>query len=355
MFTYNEKEKPSSFVQRKNTSDRNDDQNLKWNAQKFSEPTQQLRASSYNFDKDVVQLHRVGDDVQIVSGRCGTDPVGIGLTCHHIIPSSKLLSFYNMCQEYIDKDPKIKYFFENWQRSAESSAEATASIRQTKIEPDGDNYQQELASACAWMSRNIFIGPESSKRIDDHGDKAIDYGGYRDMEQHKKDRDSDKSAIIQGNATMAALGSIYDNINNLIGKHVAKNITAADYPLICDTLKSLAAIARDKATLHNRRNDPRSPAYNVADWVSVGLVPIGGMLDVAIEFNRIYERYKLITPPHCSEAQKDFHDLFEKYINIKAYVNKLDMSVDGKDIRCTMARNTYNILKQACYKAFGKI
>lgn len=353
MYMYKAKEKSSSLVPPKNISDRNCNQNSPWRSHRSSEPTQQLRALSYHGDKGVLQLQE-RDTVQIVSGKCGDDPCRfIGLTCHHIIPASILESFYYMCQRYT-RNPQIKSSYLSWIRRSEESAKRTVNIRNSKIEPGGDNYENELLSACVWMSGNIFIGPTAANRVDDQGNDDIDYGGYRSVSQHKKDNDKVIRAIANENLRMDTLKSIHDNIIALLLKHTNGTITKADYPLIYKTLDSLANIARDETTLHKHKGDTSPYAYNIADWVRVGPEPIKDMLDAAWEFGQMYEAYTSITPPgggipqNLTQAEDNFYKLFKKHINIVKYQR---MCENGTNIRI-MAWNTYNVVKLAYYDAF---
>lgn len=298
---------------------------------KFSKPTQR-RVSSYQFDENVIQLRR--DDVQLVSSKWGKDGVGIGLTCHHVIPAELLERFYNMCMlPPYNADNMIAPLFAQWQQNASDSAAATGNSRASMIDPnDPGNYPNELSSACQWMSGNIFIGPDAAKRLDDMGSQdAFDYGGYR---QPKKDK------IRHDNKKIDKLQTLYTDIKGILSIHPRVMISDNDRQKICSILDRLASLATNHSTLHKRTPNVKSDAYKKEDWVSVGKKVITGMEDFNVDFRAMYRDY--CAHNTINDKFSKFCRLFAQYINM----NKCNNIIDGRK-QYTIARHTYDILYNA--------
>lgn len=298
---------------------------------KFSKPTQR-RVSSYQFDENVIQLRR--DDVQLVSSRWGGDEVGIGLTCHHVIPAELLERFYNMCKLPPYKgDNMIDPLFAQWKQKALDSAKATGNSRARIIDPnDQVNYPNELSSACQWMSGNIFIGPDKDKRVDDieSGD-VFDYGGYLHPKTNK---------ITQFNKKMDNLKTLHTNIMGILSIHPRVMINDHDRQEICSILVRLADLAADHSTLHKQTPNINSSAYEKENWVSVGKTAIPGMENFNVDFRAMYRDY--CDHNTINDGFSNFCGLFAQYINM----TKCQNITDGRR-QYTMARHTYDILYKA--------
>lgn len=200
-------------------------------------------------------IQRRDDNVKISPGKCGTDPTanrlvyGIGLTCHHIIPAGLLETFYNQCAQCAGNNEQINISFAAWKNAAERSANGTQGIRDGFIDPNGEDYASEQASACQWMAGNIFIGPSAAQRIDDLGsENDFDYGGYREESLHKKDN---------GNKTMATLMHIYNEMYQVVQNF---NIQQPPVERMCNILERLTEVAEKTVTLHKKNNNPTTVA-----------------------------------------------------------------------------------------------
>lgn len=296
---------------------------------KISKPTQR-RISSYQFDENVIQLRR--DDVQIVSDRWGQDKVGIGLTCHHVIPAGLLERFYNMCMlPPYNADNKIASSFAEWKQNASDSAAATGHLRARMINPnDLGNYPNELSSACQWMSGNIFIGPDKDKRVDDieSGD-VFDYGGY----QQPKTNESRFT-----NNSMDDLKTLHTDIVGIL--NIQPRLNNGDRRKICSILDRLATLADKQSTLHKKEADLRTGAYKTENWVSVGKKVISGMENFTDDFRKMYRDY--LEHQGASDKFREFCRLFAQYINMTKCQN-----ITNNSREYTMARHTYDILYKA--------
>lgn len=296
---------------------------------KFSKPTQR-RVSSYQFDENVIQLRR--DDVQIDSSKWGKDKVGIGLTCHHVIPAGLLERFYNMCMlPPYNANNKIASSFKKWKQKARDSAKATGHLRARMIDPnDLVNYPNELSSACQWMSGNIFIGPDKDKRVDDieSGD-VFDYGGYQQPTT---------GASRYTNSSMDDLKTLHTDIVGIL--NIQPRLNNDDRGKICSILGRLAKLADTQSTLHKRKADSRTGAYETENWVSVGEKEISGMENFADDFRKMYGDY--LEHQGKRDEFREFCQLFAQYINMTKCQNITDDSG-----QYTMARHTYDILYNA--------
>ncbi|MCM1499349.1 MAG: hypothetical protein NC124_12860 [Clostridium sp.] len=296
------------------------------------------------YDKHVLQLRK--DTVALSAGKQGTKPVmQIGLTCHHVIPAHMLETFYNFCARHTNE--KIKADLKDWEEAAVDSANATAQYRtgyipETKyIDSTDADYADEAASASQWMSGNIFIGPGTDFRIDDlHGESNFDFGGYLldDSESQCERRD-----VASVNRRMDKLKELYDKIKNVL----AADEGARDVDECVDILKELAKVASGHDTLH-KGSDPKAPAYNVNDWISVGGKQVDSMQDKMGQFVAMYGGYLYYTAQAPqTRVQAAYMRAFETYINM--HQCKKWFGEDGKRSNTeyvVIARRTFEILSQ---------
>lgn len=244
----------------------------------------QQRTSTYHFNQNTVQL-RDGEEAKLEASKFGDDPsavagvsMGIGMTAHHIIPFSLLRDFYAICVQRSQQHSDIKASFCRWQRNAQIAAVATATQRNHAMDFENDPDFSTVASACLWMSGNIFIGPKAEYRIDDLGD-AFDYGGYR-LKPSSAENDL-WSKVENGNRIMDDLQGQYSSLKKIVDDHRGHEHEPLGKKLqtqIIDALDALIMLSRKNQTLHKqqRGKNYKGPAYNVADWICLGRTAILG-------------------------------------------------------------------------------
>ena len=232
-----------------------------------------------NPDGTVVQMR--DDSVKISADQIGTDPLGLGLTCHHIIPAEILEQFYNFLTIKSTNNIRIRNAFNNWKTNAAQSANATSTIRNGRtVLQESDDYEREVASACQWMSGNIFIGSDPQYRIDDKGD-TFDYGGYLYIDKTEKKQKITQIQHINNN--MEKLRKIYNAINIVLEN--------GNETTIIEILKELTQIAKVNNTLHKLsvvNSSQRTEAYDIKNWISVGKPQISSIEEHSREFKQMY-------------------------------------------------------------------
>ena len=250
-----------------------------------------------NPDGTVVQMR--DDSVKISADQIGTDPLGLGLTCHHIIPAEILEQFYNFLTIKSTNNIRIRNAFNNWKTNAAQSANATSTIRNGRtVLQESDDYEREVASACQWMSGNIFIGSDPQYRIDDKGD-TFDYGGYLYIDKTEKKQKITQIQHINNN--MEKLRKIYNAINIVLEN--------GNETTIIEILKELTQIAKVNNTLHKLsvvNSSQRTEAYDIKNWISVGKPQISSIEEHSREFKQMYN--------YCN-SNTEYKELFDKYIN----------------------------------------
>ena len=384
MYAEKIKEKPSTPIQKKTMSPGSDSHMHKSSNEAspnygfafannaFSEPLQ-LHTSSHYYDSDVVQLKGGADDAaKLVASKHGKDPVGLDMTCHHIIPQSYLKSLYLICENYIKNNasdaqfwPIINAQFQAWKQNAAASATASANHRETWM-PEDDLP----SSACQWMSGNIFVGPLNNSRLDDLGDE-FDFGGYREehpipqvgrrlTQKERKAGKIDRRARHAGNEKMDNLLSIYNKVKKIITDYDADNcsILPDDMPTLLGAITELANVAKYTGTLHS---DPFSKistantvvsavkmpstesAYNVSDWVNVGTKLIKGMdyeHNVFVKMRNEYLNLLILQNP--TPCEKNFIDLFSQRLKPTIMESGFKFAPE-----MTVAKYTFNLIKDS--------
>ncbi len=291
-----------------------------------------------NTNGTVVQMR--DDSVKIYADKIGTDPTGLGLTCHHVIPAGLLERFYNLCKIYSRDEERVKKEFEKWKTQAAQSANTTSTIRKDqRVSQESDDYEREVASACQWMSGNIFIGPSAECRIDDvHDESAFDYSAYKvenvDTKKEIRKREEINKAITKLESIYDRIITIIENINQQIDRNILIN-------RICRILEDLTIIAAETNTLH-KKNNPTTAAYEISDWISVGKPKVPRtQSEVKIFFNMYKDYSYFIKKQHEGQEptlnQRQFCDYFKELINIDECRNLEKRSF-------VIARHTYNIL-----------
>lgn len=250
-----------------------------------------------NTNGTVVQMR--DDSVKISADQIGTDPLGLGLTSHHVIPAEILEQFYNFLTIKSTNNIRIRNAFNNWKTNAAQSANATSTIRNGRtVLQESDDYEREVASACQWMSGNIFIGSDPQYRIDDKGD-TFDYGGYLYIDKTEKKQKITQIQHINNN--MEKLRKIYNAINIVLEN--------GNETTIIEILKELTQIAKVNNTLHKLsvvNSSQRTEAYDIKNWISVGKPQISSIEEHSREFKQMYN--------YCN-SNTEYKELFDKYIN----------------------------------------
>jgi len=303
--------------------------------------------SACDFNNIVLQFRN--DAVKLEPGALGYDPVltaGIGLACHHVIPAAMLERFYGLCMAYPNK--KIRKALDKWKKAAVHSAYVTARYRtgykagQPYITKDDSNYALNTASASQWMSGNIFVGPGPKHRIDDLRDpNAFDFGGYLSYDSKTNNRIDNKAAST--NTIMYVLKDLHSQLRNVL----EVGINRGNEKKCLKILASLATIARKQETLH-KQNNPKTPAYNVNDWISVGVKRVASMQnenEKLVTMYRAYAACKARAEAERTQAQVNYMRYFQYYINTERCEDAFKKN-DGQNEAeiMVMARRTFEIL-----------
>jgi len=315
----------------------------------------QQRPLFCHFDRVAVQLRR--DEAKLVDSTYGTDPSTsrIGLTAHHIIPSSLLECFYDICES--KKDTSIKRALNIWKRQSVKSAKKSAGHRGSGVnfnKNNNPNLTEMVKSACVWMNGNVFIGPSTDYRLDDAGD-IFDYGGYRSSE--KKEVGSPLWIDVnEGNEKMDFLERLYDKLKYIKEENQKPFPDPKLNNDIVRVLNCLTHLACEDHTIHKREDSAdNTPAYNPDDWICIGKEAILDGKNASkleertytfIEMYNYYLQYK----GEGNIIWKDFCKLFEK--NIK--VSKARQIWEDNSISCVMSKHTYVVLYCKWKECLGK-
>lgn len=303
----------------------------------------QQRPSSYLFDQNTMQLRQ--DEAKLVASTYGTDPSirHVGLTAHHIIPSSLLEWFYDMCKT--NTNANIVNAVNDWEIASVEHAKTSAAHRDGSMNfntQNDPNHPYMIKSACVWMNGNIFIGPSTNYRIDDAGD-IFDYGGYRSAVIKGNGQPSWTDVSI-GNEKMDELEKLYSKLIYIKQESQKRNPSPSLDNDIIQTLNSLADLAGEDHTLHKKEDSEEdTPAYNPNDWICIGNQAILGGKNTAKLEEKTYtfiEMYNSYLQYKWTEIWGDFCKLFKQNIKIP----KADQMWKDNSISCIMSKHTYAVL-----------
>ncbi len=315
----------------------------------------QQRPLFCHFDRAAVQLRQ--DDAKLVASTYGTDPsIGrIGLTAHHIIPSSLLEWFYDMCKSM--ENENIQRALQDWEAQSVEFANNSARHRDSGMDFSSDNnpdLTEMVKSACVWMNGNVFIGPNTEYRLDDAGN-IFDYGGYRSLE--KKGVGSPLwTDVNEGNGRMKTLGILYDKLKYIEAENKKSSPDSNLDKVIVEVLGDLTHLACEDHTIHKKEDAAdNTPAYNPDEWICIGQNAIlGGKNASKLEertytFIEMFNDY-LLYKEEKKGSWKEFCVLFEK--NIK--IGNASKIWKNNNKSYVMSKHTYVALYCEWKKCLGK-
>lgn len=362
---YDIKNKPSFSVRKAMAQKRNSRQKIAMNLPGYhlrDTEVMQQRPSSYLFDQNTMQLRR--EEAKLVASTYGTDPSGLGLTAHHIIPSSLLEWFYDICkqkQNLYMSPATLCNALRRWEDTSVKYAEMSKEHRDNGMDldhKDDPDYPNMVKSACVWMNGNIFIGPSTDCRLDDVGD-IFDYGGYRSSEI-KGIGQSSWTDVSTGNKKMNVLAKLYDELIYIKQESQKPAPSPSLDNDIIHALESLADLAGEDHTLHKKEGSEESTsAYNPNDWICVGNQALLGGKNKAklkektytfIEMYNSYLRYKRTDIKAEQDIWQNFCKLFKE--NIKT--SKAHQIWEDNSISCIMSKHTYAVLYTKWKECLGK-
>lgn len=219
------------------------------------------------------------------------------------------------------------------------------------------NVPAEVRSACQWMLGNTFIGPDQSYRIDDLGE-SFDYGAYRDLRVHGENSYNFKKNNKNVNEKeIPSLENLYISMKTLIALDQNNSLNNTHYPIINNLLIQLTKLSKQETTVHKERPNPRKPAYNAIDWLSIGKTKVAGLDGTKrIPFITMYKKYIEIRQDIVNSRGQStvneiqFHDFCRKYILTES--NRQKTTLDDK---CVIARHTYNLIEEQYIRLIGPI
>lgn len=277
----------------------------------------------------VVQMR--DDSVKIYADKAGQDPVGLGLTSHHVIPAEILEKFYNLCKNIpyngTNNILELKTKLQEWENMAVASANATSHIRDYVVilETDSD-YEQEVASACQWMAGNIFIGPRPDYRIDDK-ESILDESGYRQADMYTG---KERGKVEEANRNINDLLNLGNRINSIIkGEPNPNDVTPEQIQIISGILDELKEISQ-KDILNNEilgQTNPKPLTYDPKDWISIGSKRVDSLAIFQISeipeipnmlFYNIYDKFlncRKKKERSRTQFEKQFLEFFEQHIS----------------------------------------
>lgn len=285
-----------------------------------------------NTNGTVVQMR--DDSVKIYADKTGQDPVRLGLTSHHVIPAEILEQFYNLCQnivvnvdiEDIGEILNIMIKLGRWKRSAIHSANMTSDIRNNRTVSEGhEDYLNEVASVCQWMTGNIFIGSNPQYRIDDK-EGIFDEGAYRQEDIYEGE---EREKVKETNRTIDALKRLDTRMRDII-KEIpnpkARIPNQQQILTISEILDELKEISQTDI-LNNKRLgqiNPKPLTYDPKDWISIGSRRVDNLEIFQIperpneSFYNIYQTFLQINgirKTRRTELQNQFFEFFEQHIS----------------------------------------